>query len=254
MTTESPLSFADLKRRFAHDPGHGAAQAALFALGEAGIDAALGGGLAHGRLHEVVPADEDDGPSAMGFAIMLALRATAGPLFWIGEARAGAPRLHPPGLAELGADPARFLFAEAADEAGLLRAAADAIRSGAVGAVLLAPAGRARLYDLTASRRLNLSAEGSGVTAILLRAAGDDGASAAATRWRIAAAPSRRLEADAPGPPCFSAELLRHRGGIALPAYRLEWDRDDAHFRPAPPLSGDPSALPADERLGGGGR
>ncbi|WCT75146.1 hypothetical protein PQ455_08000 [Sphingomonas naphthae] len=248
---DSALSFAALKRRFARN-GEEQARADRFALGDAAIDRALGGGLARGRLHELVPAAEDDGPSAMGFAIMLALRATPAALFWIGEDKAGRPRLHPPGLAELGADPGRFLFADAADEAGLLRAAADAVRSGAVGAVLLAPAGKAKLYDLTASRRLSLAAEGSGVTILLLRVAGDDGPSAAATRWRIAAAPSRPLEAGAPGQPTFTAELLRHRGGITLPAWRLEWNRDDALFRLAPPLSGDPSALPGDARLGGG--
>lgn len=245
---ESHVSLAALKQRFA-----GLEQAVpcvRFTLGAAGIDAALGGGLARGRLHEVAAAGEGDLASAAGFALMLALRAggRGGNIVWIAEGR-GERRsgyLHPPGVAELGADPAGLLFVTVPDEAALLRAAADVVRSPAAGIAVIAPWGPAACVDLTATRRLTLFAERSGVTAILLRGAPTPAPSAAATRWRIAAARSTPLDGDAPGHPAFTAELVRQRGGAPLAPLRLEWDRDAAAFH-APPL---PGALSAD--AGGG--
>lgn len=231
---DSSPSLARLKAQLASALPAAADDRACFALGAAAVDEPLGGGLPRGRLHEIVAAAPDDAASAAAFALLLAARASDGPLLWIGERRRGQPRLHPPGVAELGLDPGRLLFVDAGDETALLRAAADALRSPAVGAVVLAPAGRAKRLDLTVSRRLTLAAEAHGATAIVLKAAGDEAPSAAASRWRIAAAPSVALEADAPGHPVFLAELVRHRFGVAHPGWRLTWDRDAAAFRPAP--------------------
>ena len=86
--------------------------------------------------------------------------------------------------------------------------------------------------DLTASRRLTLFTERSGTTAILLRTADPEAPSAAATRWRVAAAPSRALEANAPGAPTFTLDLLRQRGGAPSYGWTLEWDRDRTRFTP----------------------
>lgn len=218
---------------------------ARFALGVARIDAALGGGLARARLHELYPAGGDDIAAAAGFALMLALRADGrtGPFVWIAEDRLEKRfgRLHAPGAAELGADPARLLFVDAPDEKGLLKIAADVVRSPAAGVAVIAPAGPAPAFDLTATRRLTLFAERSGVTAILLRACAPQAASAAATRWRVRAAPSTPLEADAPGHTALSIELERQRGGAPLAALRVEWDRDRHCFAPLP---GDLAAVP----------
>jgi protein ImuA len=225
----------------------GAAPAARFAVGDARLDAALGGGLARAHLHEVWPAQAADAVGASGFALMLARRAAAGsgPIVWLAEERSQRRQgpLYGPGLAELGLDPARLLFVQAPDDAALLRAAGDVVRSPAAGVLVIAPAAPAT-FDLTATRRLTLFAERSGVTAILLRPADPQSPSAAATRWRVAAAPSRALDANAPGAPALWVELLRQRGGRPAPPVRLEWDRDRGRFAP---LSG---AVPAD--AGGG--
>ncbi|PTQ08601.1 hypothetical protein CLG96_15545 [Sphingomonas oleivorans] len=247
---ESSPSFAALKRQFAMSEPCSDARG-RFALGCPTIDTALGGGLARGRLHEVFAAQEEDGASTAGFALMLALRACdAGEtIFWIRQ-EAGARiagRIHAPGLAELGADPRRILFADTPDEAATLRAAADALRSPVIGAVLIAPWGKAPMLDLTASRRLTLAAEQSGVTAILLRGAVEPPPSAATSRWRVSAAPSIPLEADAPGHPAFMVDLLRHRSGLSASGWRLEWDRDRLAFR-APPLSVALAPLAAERR------
>lgn len=241
---DSPFHAA-LRQRFA---GFDSVTSTRFALGVERIDKALGGGLAHGRLHEVWPATAADQPGAAGFALMLALRAGGrdGNIVWLTEDRGARRdgRLYPPGLAELGADPARLLFVTAPDETSLLRAAADLMRSPAAGTVVIALAGAARAFDLTASRRLTLFAERSGVNAILLRTRDPTAPSAAMTRWRVAAAPSAALEANAPGHPAFTLDLVRQRGGAPVSGWRLEWRRDDAAFAP---LSGD---LPADAGRG----
>lgn len=203
-------------------------------LGVERLDAALGGGLAQARLHEIWPAAVDDAPSAAGFALMLALRASGGKgtIVWIGQEKARMGALYPPGLAELGIDPARLLFVTAPDEKAMLRAAGDVARSPAAAVAVIAPAGPAPLLDLTASRRLTLFAERSGTTALLLRIADPQAPSAAITRWRVAAAPSRALDANAPGHTAFRLDLVRQRGGTPSLGWQLEWDRDRARFAP----------------------
>ena len=221
-----------------------------FALGVPKLDGALGGGLAAARLHELWPANAEDTPSAAGFALLLALKAAGakGAIVWI-EQQARQGQLYPPGLAELGIDPARILFVNAPDEKALLRAAGDVVRSPAPAAAVIAPAGTARMLDLTAGRRLTLFAEASGTTAILLRTADPHAPSAATTRWQVAAAPSRALDANAPGPPAFTLDLLRQRGGAPSYGWQLEWDRDRARFTP---LSRDLAADAGGEYLAAG--
>jgi protein ImuA len=187
-----------------------------------------------------------------GFALMLALRAGGrdGNIVWLTEAKRGPSLLYGPGVAELGADPARLLFVTVPDEKMLLKAAADVVRSPAAGTAVIAPSPRPRHLDLTATRRLMLFAERSGVTVLLLRGISAETPSAAATRWRIAAAPSTPLEADAPGAPAFTVDLVKRRGGAPSPGWRLEWNRDAAAFRSAP-LSGDLAADDGRRRVAG---
>ena len=210
--------------------------AALFATGHGAIDAALGGGLARGRLHEIF-AEEGDASSGAGAAALLALRAGEGrPFLWLRteamQKRAGL--LHATGLLELGMAPSSLLMVLAPDDAALLHAAAEAARCAGLGAVLVEGWGAMRGMDLTASRRLMLAAEMSGVTLFLLRVAADPVPSAADTRWRVAASPSIALEADAPGASLFEIELLRRRAGPPAGPWRMEWDRERLCFREPP--------------------
>lgn len=233
----------------------------------ASVECMLNMGLARGQLHEIYAASAADGPSASGFAAMLAAQA-CGPddaVFWLRHEQAERTigRLQAAGLADLGLDPARILFVMAPDPAALLRAGVDVVRCGNLGAVVVEARGRIPALDLTASRRLMLAAEKSGVMLLLLRVDAPPVPSAAATRWEIAAAPSAPLEADAPGKPAFEVRLLRRRGGPAGIAERVEWDRDrhcfaalpetesvagPALYRPPFPLSGD---RPAEWGTGG---
>jgi protein ImuA len=159
-----------------------------------------------------------------------------------------------PGLAALGLDPARLLIGMMADDAVLLRAAVDALRCAALGALVIELRGRAPLLDLTASRRLALAAEASGVTALVLRVGGDPVPSAADTRWRVEAAPSAPLPGNAPGMTAFALTLLRRRAGPDGMAWRLVWDSekgvfgDGQHERDDPGRTGGKSG----DRAGGG--
>ena len=203
-------------------------------LGYAGLDAAIGGGLVRGRLHEVFAREPADGCGAAGFAAMLACLAGQGdaPLFWLREEAAERQGvLHAPGLAEIGVDPGRMVLVVTPDPVALLRAAVDVVRCASVGAAVIELWRRPRALDLTASRRLALAAEASGVTPLLLRIAAEPGPSAAQTRWSVHAAPSDAIEAGAPGPPAFVVRLLRQRGRPDGDAWHLEWDRDRACFR-----------------------
>lgn len=233
MMRESSTSLAALRRTIAAlDRGRPERDAARFATGHDGLDAALGGGLARGRLHELF-ADDGEAGAGAGFALLLACRAAGdghAPLFWLrgeGSARMdGAP--YGPGLAALGIAPDRLVLGTMADSAALLQAALDALRCPALGAVVVEMRGRQPLLDLTASRRLVLAAEGSGVTALLLRIGGDPGSSAADTRWHVAAAPSAPLPGNAPGHSAFDLRLLRRRAGPDGMGWRVEWQ---AHRR-----------------------
>jgi protein ImuA len=231
------------------------------ALGVADVDARIGGGLARAAMHELYAAGPWDVSALAGFAVLLSLRAQLGdkPIIWVREDRANRNngRLYAQGLVDLGADPDRFMLVHAPDTLSLLRAGADSVKCSGVGAVFIEPWGKARELDLAASRRLSMSAAQSGVMTLVLRAGADPQPSAALTRWRIGSAPSTpwveeevSIEWDeyAPGAPVFDIEMLRHRGGLPSFTARLEWNRDENSFEPAPSckraaLSGSLSAV-----------
>jgi protein ImuA len=179
---------------------------------------------------------------------MIALRAIGrrAPIFWLRTdqaARLGG-MFHAPGLIELGGDPDALVLGQAPDTKALLRVAADAVRCPGLGALIVEGRGKCLELDLTASRRLALAAEQSGVTLFLLRLEAEPVPSAADTRWAISAVPSQALEANAPGAPTFEIELLRRRSGPAGMRWRLEWNRDRLQFT-EPPLPGAVVPLPS---------
>jgi protein ImuA len=211
-------------------------------LGVAAIDAALAGGLERGRVHEVHAAQDGDAAAAAGFVVAVATRmagdrGNSAPVLWLRSRRAahlgGAVQAN--GWAELGGAPGRGLVGIVPDALALLRAAHDAVRVGLLGAVIVESWGTMRELDLTASRRLALAAEKSGVPLFLLRADADPVPSAAQTRWQVASAPSHALPGNAPGRPTFDLTLLRQRSGPCGLNWRVEWDRDRCEFHDAAP-------------------
>jgi protein ImuA len=215
-------------------------------FGASSVDKRLRGKMPRAALHEIFSAKPEDIASSSAFALMLMLRLgeTGRPTVWIAEekVRIRSGGLYPPGLVAIGGNPDAMVLVEAANARDALRASADAIRSGAAGAVILSIHGNAALIDLTATRRLMLAASQAKVLALLLRFDATPAPSAAYSRWQIASAPSLPLAADAPGLPAFDVTLTRHRGGVAPFLMRLEWNHETRTFR-EPSLSGGLYAL-----------
>lgn len=224
---ESVKTLAALRRHIASLESVPAAQShARVETGYAPLDQALDGGLARGRVHEFFAATEEMAAAAGLASILARLAAGEAPLLWLRTVAAGRAggMLYGPGLAALGIDPSRLLIGVMVDDAMLLRAAVDALRCPALGSLVVELRGPAPLLDLTASRRLALAAEASGVTAFMLRVGGDPVPSAADTRWRVAAAPSPTLPGGGPGRSAFDLYLMRRRAGRDGLGWRLVWN------------------------------
>lgn len=225
--------------RFRTDTVH--AGGASIRLGSSHFDEALDDGLPRAALHEILAEDGTrDAAAASGFGLGLALRAAkCRPLVWIqqvvADREAGCP--FGAGMADFGADPEGILLVRAPDQPQAMQAAEDALRCPPVGAVLVELWGEGRASGLTATRRLSFAAGRSGNPCILVRLGASPAPSAATTRWSVAAAPSRPLEANAPGRPAFTLTLLRHRAGIPGRTWPVEWDRDRLAFADPAPVS-----------------
>lgn len=222
------------------DPLSEAGRHGVFTLGAGPVDAALGGGLARGAVHEIYPTHAADIAAAAGFVAGLSLRAAPqAPLVWIrhkrSEIETGALYAH--GLAEMGVAADQLIVVHVDHVTDGLRASLEAMRCPGLGMVVLESWGASRHLDLTASRRLSLASQESGVTGLVLRAMGEPEASAAATRWQVAAAPSSD-PLGLPGRAAFSATLLRRRSGPAGWGWNLEWNHESHRFSQAQTLPG----------------
>jgi protein ImuA len=221
-------------------PGTRRLQDRVVRLGLPELDAHLPwGGLPRGGLHELAGegADREQAAAASGFAALwLAKLQAAGPVLWISRA---APRaaidLYAHGLRQLRLDPDRLILVAARKDDETLWAMEEGLKAKSLGAVL----GEIGKLDLTASRRLQLAAEASGVTAFVLRrwrlmqqAAQPIAAQpiAALTRWRIAALPAE-------GGTRWKVELARCRGD--KPNTWIMETADGSDRFHAAPLSGD---------------
>lgn len=205
--------------------------------GHASLDQALGGGLARDALHEVSPQSPNDLAAATGFALGLIGRfAQERDWVWIGEemTRHEGGRVYGPGLKNFGIDPARLLLVAPRGAEDGLKAAEDALRCAALGAVLFEPWRHPKQLDLVALRRLTLAAEESRVPLIILRHGGQNLPGSLRTRWRVAAAPSEGRETM--GHPRFTLTLLLNRQKGAKSAsgiWTVEWSHGERLFRPA---------------------
>jgi protein ImuA len=220
--TAASLALAALRERIGRIERPESRVRGVLPFGVAAIDRILpGGGLPLGAVHEILGrgGDEEDGAAAAGFAAGILARvgagAGSGPVLWC----LPRPDLYGPGLAEHGLDPARLVIVAVPRDGDLLWAMEEGLRPGSG---LVAVVGEIGRLPMVASRRLQLAAEHSGIIALVLRrwrngtaAAAERGRpSAAVTRWRVAALPSRPV-AGRPGigVPQWRVELLRCRGG-----------------------------------------
>ncbi len=227
---EQRARLARLRARIARiERGDGVVQAAC-PLGVAEIDGALPwGGLPRGALHEIGGVAERDLAAQSFAAVLLGLLAEESrPVLWI------APDEGPyaPALPGFGLDPSQVTVVHARRPADALWALEEGVRCPALAAVLAEGAEP----DFAQSRRLQLAANESGVTPLLLQPARDPlPASAAVTRWRVAAAPSvpdghdGETAGDTIGETVGSArwrlDLVRARGGRPR-RWLIEWNHE----------------------------
>jgi len=242
-----PPSLAELRARIAALEGVGREKGAgVMPLGVAEIDGALPwGGLPLGCLHEI----EGGGDGApLGFAALWLARLAAGldkPVLWVA---AGDPP-YAPGLAGFGLGPARLVVVRAAKPAQALWAMEEGLRCPALAGVL----GEVGGLDVTAARRLQLAAQGSGVSALLINRGALAGS--AVTRWRVVSAASIGPPGEGVGPWRWWVELTRCRGrglkedgGVA--AWLVEW-ADETGCLGVVAASGDRPAMPRGRRRAG---
>ncbi len=185
-------------------------------FGDVRVDACLPhGGLQLGHWHEIGGdgIERETPAAATGFTAALAQRAQrGGAIVWVLR----RDDLHAPGLQTFGIDPDRLILVRVDKDADVLSVQEDALRTRGV----MAAVGEVDKVDLTAGRRLQLVCEKSGATGFVVRRKlygtplqqARMQAAAAATRWRIAAAPSETQEPGL-GPPRWAAQLERCRGG-----------------------------------------
>jgi protein ImuA len=241
-------SLATLRRRLEALERGGRSVEAVLPFGSAAIDTALPqGGLALGALHEIAGGgpDEEEGAVAAAFlAGILARLAPERPVLWC----LATGDLYGPGLAACGLGPERLILARTQGEHAVLWAMEEGLRSAALAAVI----GEVEALPSAASRRLQLAAEASGVTAFALRRwrTGERAArqrtapNAAVTRWRVAALPSA-VAGDVPGigRPRWRLELWRCRGGVPA-SWMVEASDASGHVALAAEL-GHRQAMPA---------
>ena len=198
-------------------------------------------------LCEIIPAHPRAAAAAAGFICALALRAAAARpgagVVWIAEDMAareiGLP--YGKGLEARGFDPARLVFVKTRSPRETLWAMEEALKSRAVAIVAeswIAP----RAYDLTASRRLLLTARrGGGLGLLLLPRASGEAArltTAAPLRFEVAASPPPRRRSGGAAGGGTSGAIARpdglafaHRQGARRPS-GLRRDRSAGLARP----------------------
>ncbi len=232
--------------------GHSSKAANALPLALPPLDRLLAGGLSRNALHEVRSETTRDAAVATGFAAALIARLATidrRPVLWVAEAsalsEAGLP--YGAGLDRFGTDSSRLILVRVNKPAEALWVFEEGLTCRGLAAVLAEIRGNPRVLDLTATRRLALRAEGSGVMGLLLRQSGEAQASAAETRWSVAPLPAA-VSDDYPagiGRPSWRLTLERNRHGTTGTA-DVEWDHDRRAFAEAPAHSRSVAAAPVD--------
>ena len=209
-----------------------------FTFGVAALDEAFAeAGLPFGS-HQIA-GEPGEGISGLLFGVLLTARRFQGDPLAQGlvvqerAVLAETGGLYGPGLNALGLDPGRLALVTARDGSEALRMVDEAVRSGAVAVVLAELHRAATRIDLSVTRRFNLSGRQTSTLALLVTPDLDN-TSAAMTRWRVKAAPSRGPRRHL-GPPALRLDLLRNRLG-PVGRFTVEWDSDDRTFRTPAPL------------------
>lgn len=161
-------------------------------------------------VFSTAPAD----PTATGFVLSLMAK-NNGPILWVQgyTSRRENGRLYTPGLKALGVEQA-VLHVNVGHPRDVLWAMEEGAACASLSAVVGEIHGGPAMLDFTATRRLAMRAEQSGVPLYLIRSGDPGGLSAARMRWRVGALPSLEHPHDtaSPGLAQWDVELFRARG------------------------------------------
>ena len=217
------------------DKGFSLAEEESLPLGMPAIDAALGGGLACAALHELAPAAPAEFGTAAGFALAIAALRTAGgsaALFIqtdFASLEAGAP--YGLGLDGFGLPMERLIMLRVPRPVDALWACEEALKSRGVAVVIAELPEAGEVADFTATRRLTLAARAGGGLGLLQRHRPLPIATAATTRWQVAAAPSTPDRFGGLGRTAFDLSLNRNRRG-RCGRFIVHWDHHACAFLP----------------------
>jgi protein ImuA len=205
-------------------------------LGMPGIDATLGGGLACAALHELAPTAAAQFGAAAGFALALATLRTAAEgrsTLYIQTDFAGLEAGTPYGLglAGYGLPMEQLILLKVPRPVDALWACEEALKSHGVAAVIAELPEDGEAADFTATRRLTLAARAGGGLGLLLRHRPLPIATAAATRWQVASAPSTPDRFGGLGRTAFDLTLNRNRRGRCS-RFIVHWDHHARAFLP----------------------
>lgn len=213
--------------------------------------------LPGGLVQEIFVDEARNGGAGLGFALGQAralIRGRRGTVLHLHLEEEGQKLGLPygPGLTDW-LDPSQLVLVRAQNAADLLWAAEEALACRAVAAVVADMAGKARLLDFTATRRLSLRAGEGGASLFFVHYGAWRQASAAQLRWRLTPERSAGLPYDelAPGAPRWQLRLERASLNLNRNAWLLEWTEkgfvtiaaEPYDRRPAEPAL--PRALPA---------
>jgi len=178
-----------------------------FGLGRI-VDSFLDGTFPFSALHEFICASPPEVAASGAFVtgLLSPLLHKGGTALWIGTRRL----VFPPALKAFGISPDQIIFIHTRSEKEALWTVEEALKT----SVLTSVVGQIRDLDFTASRRLQLAIEQSGVGCFLLRDRPRNLTTASTTRWRLQPL-SSSLEDQLPGVgyPRWQVELLKARNG-----------------------------------------
>jgi len=186
-----------------------------------------------GAVHEFLSAETEDAAATSGFiaGLLAALMRNNGASVWISSSKT----IFPPALKAFDIEPDRIIFITLQKEKDILWAMEEALKCNGLAAVV----GEIREISFTASRRLQLAVEQSGVTGFILRHSPRNlNTIACVSRWKIRSLPSE-LEDAMPGVgfPRWNVELLKIRNGKPG-IWQMEWSAGKfRHISPVDTIS-----------------
>ncbi|MEJ7912437.1 MAG: Error-prone repair protein ImuA [Chitinophagaceae bacterium] len=169
-----------------------------------------------GAIHEFSCTGAEEASASSGFiaGVLSSLMQRGAVSLWISASRT----LFPPALQLFGIAPHRVIFIDLKREADLLWAVEEALKCKGLASVVA----EIKELSFTASRRLQLAVEQSGVTGFILRRNPCNAATASVTKWKITPASSEPHELPGLGFPRWNVALLKVRNGKPG-TWQMEW-------------------------------